>query len=59
MGEIKYTDRDLNEFRWLVELCESIRQMDRIKGRLDMRKFVEKHGKEKCDAMFEVLKKEV
>jgi len=31
--------------------------MDRIEGRLRMRKFVDAHGKEKCDAMFAHLTK--
>lgn len=54
----KYTKRQLDEFRRLVELGESSNQMDRIESRLKMPKFVAKVGREKCDAMFEVLKKE-
>ena len=54
-----YTPEDLAEFRRLVELGESKNQMDRITSRLELPGFVAKHGKEKCDAMFEVLKREI
>ena len=56
---MKYTDEELNEFRRLVELSESINQMDRIESRLEMPRFIERVGRDKCDAMFEVLKKEL
>lgn len=59
MKEIEYTEEDLNEFRNLVELGESKNQMDRINSRLKMPAFIEKHGKEKCDAMFKVLLDEI
>lgn len=59
MSEVNYTEEELNEFRELVELGESSHQMDRIHSRLDMPKFIERVGKEKCDAMFEVLKQEI
>lgn len=55
----EYTKEELDEFRTLVEQCESCHQMDRIHGRLDMPKFVERVGRDKCDAMFEVLKQEI
>ena len=54
-----YTEEQLIEFRRLVELSESRHQMDRIHSRLDMPKFIEETGKAVCDAMFEVLKKEI
>ncbi len=54
-----YTEADLREFRKLVQGVESLNQLTRIAARLDMPKFIEKHGKEKCDAMFEILKKEL
>jgi hypothetical protein len=54
-----YTKSELNEFRKLVEMAESHDQMDRINSRFDMPKFIERVGKEKCDTMFEVLKKEI
>lgn len=59
MSEVNYTEEELNELRELVELGESSHQMDRIHSRLDMPKFIERVGKEKCDAMFEVLKQEI
>lgn len=54
-----YTVDELNEFRTLVELVESHRQLNRIKGCCEMKDFVERVGREKCDAMFEVLKAEM
>jgi hypothetical protein len=39
-------------------MAESPRQMDRIKARLEQPKFIERVGKDKCDLMFEELKKE-
>lgn len=59
MSDVNYTEEELNEFRELVELGESCHQMDRINSRLDMPKFIERVGREKCDAMFEVLKQEI
>ena len=56
--EVKYTRKEYQEFRRLVMLNESQRQMDRIEGRLEMRKFIDKPGQAKCDAMFEELKLE-
>ena len=53
-----YTRKEYNEFKRLVMLAESIRQMDRIKARLEQPKFIERVGREKCDLMFEELKKE-
>lgn len=55
---IEYTQKELKEFRRLVELGESLQQMDRIESRLEMPKFIERVGREKCDAMFEQLKRE-
>jgi hypothetical protein len=54
-----YTQEELKEFRRLVQMGESAYQMDRIESRLDMPAFIKKVGKEKCDAMFEVLKTEL
>ena len=54
----KYTKKELNEFRRLVEMGESQHQMARIESRLQMPKFIERVGRDKCDAMFEVLKNE-
>ena len=54
-----YTQEDLKEFRRLVQMSESNCQMDRIESRLEMPRFIEKVGRQKCDAMFEVLKVEI
>jgi hypothetical protein len=56
---MEYTKEELDEFRDLVEKSESFDQLSRIQSRLDMPKFIERVGREKCDAMFEVLKKEL
>ena len=58
MEEQKFTDAELKEFRDLVEAAESRNQLERIRSRMDMPKFIANAGKEKCDAMFEVLKAE-
>jgi hypothetical protein len=58
MSKVKYTKKELAEFRRLVRKAESQRQMDRIEARLEQPKFIEKHGREKCDAMFEELMRE-
>lgn len=58
-NEVTYTEEELDEFRNLVEMGESCHQMDRINSRLEMPKFIERVGREKCDAMFEVLKQEI
>ena len=54
-----YTAEELDEFRDLVEAGESQNQMERVRSRLDMPKFIERVGREKCEAMFEVLKAEL
>jgi len=54
-----YTEEELKEFRRLVQMGESSRQIDRIVSRLEMPRFIEKVGRQKCDAMFEVLKTEI
>jgi hypothetical protein len=59
MEEQKFTDDELKEFRDLVEAAESRSQLLRIRSRMDMPKFIARVGKEKCDAMFQVLKAEL
>jgi len=54
----EYSKEELDEFRDLVEAGESPQQLERIRSRLDMPKFIERVGRAKCDAMFEVLKAE-
>lgn len=58
MEEQKFTDDELKEFRDLVEAEESRNQLERVRSRMDMPKFIARVGREKCDAMFEVLKAE-
>jgi hypothetical protein len=41
----------------LVELESSRYQMDRIRARDETEKFIKRHGKEKCDAMWAHLKR--
>lgn len=57
MSEITWTDAELVEFDDLVDAVSSRHQVERISGRLDMKKFIEKHGQEKCDAMWTHLQK--
>lgn len=52
-----YTAAELSEFDGITADMSSQDQMTRISARLAIKKFVEKHGKEKCDAMFEELEK--
>lgn len=59
MSKVNYTEEELNEFRELVDLLGSCCNSDRITGRIRMPKFVEEHGKEKCDAMFMVIEAEI
>jgi hypothetical protein len=51
-----YTKGDLRKFDRLTAMLHSPSQMERIHGRMEIKKFIELHGQEKCDAMFEVLK---
>ena len=55
---MEYTKEEFDEFLRLYDLGGSHNQCDRIESRLSMPKFVEKHGKEKCDAMFKVIQEE-
>ena len=50
--EIKWTKSEMKEFDRLSWQSCSRDQVERIKGRLDLKAFVIKHGKEKCDAMW-------
>jgi hypothetical protein len=51
-----YTAAELKAFDRLTQRLSDRDQMKRISARLYMPAFIEKHGKEKCDAMFEALK---
>lgn len=50
------TAEEIKEFDRLLCMTESPHQMTRISGRLDMKKFIDLHGREKCDSMFEKVK---
>ncbi len=52
MSAIAWTEEEIVEFDGLVDDISSQLQMVRIAARMDMTKFVQEHGKEKCDAMF-------
>jgi hypothetical protein len=52
-----YTTAELKQFDRLTNKLSSQDQMARINARVDIKKFIEEHGKEKCDAMFDVLKR--
>ena len=56
-AEVTWTPEELREFDDLTMKLSSKRQMDRIEARLDLPKFMERVGKEKCDAMFAYLMK--
>lgn len=47
-----WTPEELAEFDRLTEDCASKSRGVRVIGHINMRAFIEKHGKEKCDAMW-------
>jgi len=58
MIKINYTQEELIEFDRLVTQSE-LKGFDNYRrnmGRMRLAKFIEKHGKEKCDAMWEIIK---
>jgi len=57
-NEAKFSKEEIDEFRRIIVLTESFNQMNRINGRLALTGFFREHGKEKCDAMFAILKDE-
>lgn len=50
-----WTKDELAEFDRLTEQMSSRDQLERISGRLALRRFVALHGEEKCNAMFAKL----
>lgn len=52
MDEHTWSDDEISTFDRLIDKTGSHDQVERIVGRMELRKFVEQHGKEKCDAMF-------
>jgi len=53
---MKPTKQQIEKFDELLSMTESQHQMTRITGRLKMKRFIEEHGKELCDLMFEEVK---
>lgn len=52
-----FTAEELSEFDRASWRASSPDQVNRISGRMELRKLVARHGKEKCDAMFAFLTK--
>mgnify|MGYP003395362631 CR=1 FL=1 len=52
-----YTPALLQRFDRLTNKLSSLRQLDRIEARLDLKQFISEHGKDVCDEMFAVLQK--
>lgn len=52
---VNYTEEEMQEFERLVNGTSSRNQLERIEARMRMPAFITEHGKEKCDAMFDVL----
>ena len=52
---ISYSEAEITEFDRLCEGTSSPDQVKRITARMTLRKFVEQHGKPKCDAMYSEL----
>lgn len=50
-----YTKEELREFDRITDRLSGRSQLDRIDARFDLKRFIEKHGKEKCDEMFQEL----
>ena len=56
---IEYSQEELKEYDKLISLTElpdvnnAIRRVD---ARIELMKFIEKQGHEKCDAMWEIVK---
>ena len=57
-NQITWSDEEFKEFDRLTMMASSPHQVTRIEGRLNLQEFVEKHGEDKCHAMFEHLSKE-
>ncbi|MGX7874415.1 hypothetical protein ACVDG5_018135 [Mesorhizobium sp. ORM6] len=56
MVEITWTQAELDTFDQITSDLGSLDQMDRIRARIDIKEFKAKHGADKCDVMFAVLK---
>lgn len=52
-----FTEVELKEFDRLTWATGHPHQLTRIAARFDLQAFVNRHGNDKCNAMFEALKK--
>lgn len=52
---MSWTKKEITEFDKLIEDVSSQDQLSRIRGRLQMQHFVNTHGKDKCDEMWNHL----
>lgn len=55
--KLPFTQREFDRFDYLTDKCCSKNQMRRIEGRLALTKFIDVHGKEKCDLMWTELRR--
>ncbi len=53
----KFTAKELKQFDRLTQMMSSANQLERINGRMAVRRFEAEHGKDKCEAMYEELKR--
>ena len=51
----EFTRQELAEFDRITADASDRNQVARISGRLELSKFIAKHGKEKCDAMYQAI----
>ena len=51
----RWSELEIRQFDLMIHKVESPLNETRIAGRLEMKRFVEAHGTEKCDAMWNAL----
>lgn len=56
--DITYTAEEFEEFKRLYMATGSHDNLTRIHARLNMRKFSDTHGRDKCDAMYAKIEAE-
>lgn len=52
---LPFTVDELELFDTLTNMCSSQNQVERFTGRMETKKFVDKHGERKCQYMFGIL----
>jgi hypothetical protein len=57
MANKDFTRKELSEFDRITLDMSSPNQLNRIAGRLAIRTFIDRHGKAKCDVMWEAIKR--